>query len=79
LGNLKSKDNKCKFLATFCATQNTKTNVGASQKAKTKALHLKRKNIYSQMIHKIFIGSNKKLAQVEKFTTIKISYSFTCT
>jgi hypothetical protein len=43
LGNLKSKDNKCKFLATFCATQNTKANVGASQKAKTKALHLKRK------------------------------------
>jgi len=45
LGNLKSKDNKCKFLATFCATQITKTNVGASQKAKTKALHLREKNI----------------------------------
>jgi hypothetical protein len=47
LGNLKSKDKKCKFFITFCATQNTKANVGASQKVKTKALHLKRqKNIF---------------------------------
>jgi hypothetical protein len=51
LGDLRSKDNKCKKFATFCATQNTKANVGASQKAKTKALHLKRqKNILKLFI-----------------------------
>jgi len=40
------------------------------KKQKQKLCTLKEKNIYSQMIHKIFIGSNKKLAQVEKFTTL---------
>lgn len=69
LGQLKKQRQQMQISCNFLCNSNYKNKCWCKSKSKNKSFAPQRKK-YSQMIHKTFIGSNKKLAQVEKFTTL---------